>query len=229
MEIKTFAFWKLQALKLLITPAMFILGPTRCRGRANIPKTGGLLIVSNHRSDMDPPTIQYRCFRHINFMAKSELFEMKYLGKFLRWFGAFPVQRGEGDRQSLKHAIELLRAGHAVGIFPEGELSETGETLPLKPGIALIARQAGVPVICVWLENTARMMPYRATIPRPAFRSVWVNWGTPRLVGKETDAEEFLAWVNSEFERLTPRRPCPEQSPEHGHQESEQPDEHRLP
>ncbi len=104
---------------------------------------------------------------------------MKVIGRMMCWFRAFPVVRGEPDRTSLKHAIDLLKQGLVVCVFPEGELSESGEMLPIKPGIALIARQAGVPVMCVGIHGTQWMLPYGKLIPRPAFRKVWIRWGEP--------------------------------------------------
>ena len=74
-------------------------------------------------------------------MAKSELFDMKIIGKMIRCFQGFPVKRGEPDRASMRHAIELLKMGEVVAVFPEGQLSEDGELQELKAGVALIVRQ----------------------------------------------------------------------------------------
>jgi 1-acyl-sn-glycerol-3-phosphate acyltransferase len=135
-------------------------------------------------------------------MAKSELFDIKVLGKMIR-MNAFPVKRGEPDRAALKHAIKLLQMGEPVCIFPEGQLSETGELQELKPGVALIARSAGVPVICVGLKNTNKMLPYGTLLPRPGFTWMEATWGEPRTFDKSTETEEFLTWVSGQLRELT--------------------------
>ncbi|AIE85560.1 lysophospholipid acyltransferase family protein [Fimbriimonas ginsengisoli] len=178
---------------------LVLLGPVKVRGAYRVPKEGGVLILANHIADMDPILVQYACGRPVHFMAKSELFDLPVIGRLMRFFGAFAVKRGEPDRKALKFSADLLKTGEAVGIFPEGQISEDGELQELKPGVALIARMAGTPVICVGISGSQRMMPYGKTIPRPAFRTVTLVWGEPRTFGKETSAEEFLAWVQGQF------------------------------
>ncbi|MHB8635667.1 MAG: lysophospholipid acyltransferase family protein [Fimbriimonadaceae bacterium] len=203
MNAKPFPQWVLAALWPLVMPIMKLLGPVRVRNGNRVPRSGGLLILSNHLADVDPVVVQAFCLRHIYFMSKSELWDMKFLAIFMRFFRSFPVKRGEPDRPALKLAVELLRAGNAVGVFPEGELSESGELLPIKPGIALIARQAKVPIICVGLRNTNHILPYGKRVPRPAFRSVWVRWGTPWQPDEHLDTVEFCERVRLELLELS--------------------------
>jgi 1-acyl-sn-glycerol-3-phosphate acyltransferase len=127
---------------------MWILGRQKTTGRRRVPKEGGLLVLSNHRSDCDPIAVQVACPRPIRFMAKSDLWGMAGVRSVLPWLKCFPVNRGEPDKAAIKHAVALLHAGECVGVFPEGQLTESGELQPLKPGIALIIRLSGVPVIC---------------------------------------------------------------------------------
>lgn len=136
-------------------------------------------------------------------MAKSELFDFPILGKAIRGFRAFPVKRGEPDREAIKRAVALLKAGETVCIFPEGELSESGDMLPLKPGVALIVRMAGVPVIACGLKNTNRMMPYGKVIPRPSFRWIEARWGEPKQFEAHATGEEIMEWATQELEKLT--------------------------
>lgn len=187
----------------LLWPLLFILGPVKVIGRYRVPKTGGLLILSNHLADVDPIVIWYASRRPIHFMAKSELFAMRLLGSFIRRFKAFPVRRGEPDRQAIKHAIKLLKAGECVGIFPEGQLSEDAKLQPILPGIGLIAKMAGVPILCCGLHGTHRMMPYGTTIPRPAFGGVSATWGEVKQFPKDAEVEEIVAWVDSQLRNLT--------------------------
>lgn len=181
-----------------------ILGPLRVKGKYRVPSQGGLLILSNHLADLDPIVIQLVCPRPIHFMGKSELFEMPVLGNLLRSFGSFPVRRGEPDRAPLRLAAQLLKQNEVVAIFPEGELSESGELLELKAGLSLIVRLASdTPVICCGIRNTNRALPYGKLIPRPAFCAITATWGEPHLFGKDSSSEEILQWATSQLNELS--------------------------
>lgn len=190
-------------LRLFFGLLFLILGPVSTRGKYRVPRSGGVLILSNHLADVDPIAVQLACPRPIHFMAKSELFEMKVIGPLLRFYKAFPVKRGEPDRHALKKCAELLQAGEVVCVFPEGELSESGELLPLKAGVALIVRMAGVPVICLGVRGTDKVMPYGKTMPRPSFGQVRCEWGEARTFEKETSAEDIMAWAEGQLRALT--------------------------
>ncbi len=205
-----FYAWQFPFAKFIAWLLMALLGCFTVRGKKNIPQQGGLLILSNHRSDCDPVAVQVACPRPIRFMAKSELWEMKGVRSVLIWLKCFPVKRGEPDRAAIKYAVALLQAGEAVCVFPEGQLSEDGQLQELKPGIALIVRMANVPVICVGLRNTERVVPYGSTIPRPAFRRVRAVWGEPRTFEHKADTEEILGWVTDQLKALTSAARKPE-------------------
>lgn len=181
---------------------MFLCGPLRVRGKYRVPRQGGLLILANHLSDADPVAVQCACPRPIRFMAKSELFNIRLLGAALRWGYAFPVRRGEPDRNALKLATNMLRAGECVCVFPEGQIAEDGHFQPLKPGIALIARMAGVPVICCGLRGTNKMIPYGSITPRPALHWIDAEWGEVKQFDKTATAEEILSWVEGQLRSL---------------------------
>ena len=202
---KPHGHWLLWPIRFLILgPILTIFGPFRFSGSRNVPRKGGLIILCNHLADCDPVALQCACPRGIQYMSKSELWEMKIVGPMLKWWGSFPVKRGEPDRASLRIAAELAKSGAVVGIFPEGQLSEDGRLLEIKPGAALIIRMAGVPVICCGLRNTNKIMPYGKLIPRPALAWVTANWGEPREFSKEDTTEEIVAWAEAEFRRLIP-------------------------
>jgi 1-acyl-sn-glycerol-3-phosphate acyltransferase len=187
----------------LFRASFWILGPIRVRGAYRMPKSGGVLVLSNHLSDVDPPALQVASPRVIRFMGKQELFEMPVLGTILRWFGVFAVKRGEPDRSALKFAVELIRSGQVVGVFPEGQISEDAELQELKHGVALIARQTECPVICVGLRGTQYVVPYGQMLPRPSFRTVHIAWGEVRQFTKKDSTETIMAWVESELRSLT--------------------------
>lgn len=175
-----------------------ILGPFRVRGGSQVPRSGGVLLLANHISDVDPIVVQAACGRHIFFMAKSELFEGRLLGAIIRWFQAFPVRRGEPDRASIRYAVKLLKQGEIVCVFPEGRLSETGEILPLLPGVVLIARMANVPVVPCGISGTTRIMPYGKISPRLGFGWVTVSFGAQLSAD-----DDLMAQVERSLRELT--------------------------
>jgi 1-acyl-sn-glycerol-3-phosphate acyltransferase len=166
--------------------AYWIYGGIRYEGRANVPRHGGVLILPNHISDADPTAIALALPRACHYMAKEELFSKPILGTLIRWLRGFPVRRYTADRAALRRTEELLKAGWAVVIFPEGRISETGTLQPILPGALLAAQRAGVPIVPTIIEGTDRLMPYGETKPRHAGRPIVVRFGKPVTVGELT-------------------------------------------
>ena len=119
----------------------------RYQGTENIPQKGGYILVSNHRSMADPVVIANRLDQQLFFMAKAELFENPIAGWGLRRLGAFPVDRGKGDMGAVDWAIDLLRKGDVLAMFPEGTRAPTQEPLRPKSGAAFIARATKADVL----------------------------------------------------------------------------------
>lgn len=97
-----------------------ILFPLKIVGKENVPKEGGVLLCANHISLLDPMTIGIKLDRQVKYMAKAELFEVPVLGWLINKLGAFPVKRGGVSKESIKTALNTLRNGNVMGIFPEG-------------------------------------------------------------------------------------------------------------
>lgn len=120
----------------------------KIEGVENIPKSGGTIFVSNHKSNFDPPFLA--CFLpvQLTFMAKKELFDFKPIGALLRKCGAFPIKRGGSDISAMKAALKLLTEKHNMLIFPEGTRSpENGKILRGKSGAALLAYKSNSRII----------------------------------------------------------------------------------
>lgn len=98
-------------------------------GQNHVPKSGGVLICCNHRSDLDPPLIGTSMARELSFLAKEELFKIPLFGRLLRRLHAFPIRRGRGDRGALRLAIRLLEEGHVLLVFPEGKRNRSSSRL----------------------------------------------------------------------------------------------------
>jgi len=131
----------------------FVLWWPRLRGRDNLP-SGGFLLCATHRSWFDPPLAAILQWRSIGFFAKAELFANPVAGWFLRSLNAIPVKRGGVDRRGLGAVIDHLKRGIPVIVFPEGTRSRTGKMLPPRPGVGLLARQAGLPVVPAVIRGT---------------------------------------------------------------------------
>ena len=108
-------------------------------GLENIPEGGGYLVCANHRTMLDPFFFAFQFKPQLFFMAKAELFRNKLFAMFFRALGSFPVERGTGDSGALDYAMDILRDGKVLAMFPEGTRSKTGVPLRPKSGAALVA------------------------------------------------------------------------------------------
>ncbi|CAM4486371.1 lysophospholipid acyltransferase family protein [Paenibacillus typhae] len=122
-----------------------ILFPLKIVGRENVPKEGGVLLCANHISLLDPMTIGIKLKRQVKYMAKAELFGVPVLGWLIGKLGAFPVKRGGVSKESIKTALNTLRGGHVMGIFPEG--TRNSDTGVAKKGAASFALRSGAAVV----------------------------------------------------------------------------------
>jgi len=181
----------------------FFAAPIRVRGAKNVPRSGPLLVFSNHISNCDPVLVQFASPRLLHFMARRELFSMGFMGKLIRWFKAFPVTQSSADKGAIKRALDLVRKGHAVGVFPEGQLSPNGKLIEILPGATLLVRKTNAPCICVGIKGADKMMPYPTATPRWAFTRVTAVWGEPHTFAPDAEPEEVLAWIASELRRLS--------------------------
>ena len=119
----------------------------RCVGGENVPAEGGVVIASNHIHLTDPIMHAFCLPRTFHTMAKRELFKCKPFGWLLSRLGAFPVNRGHGDRGAVNRAVRIVEQGGPLLIFPEGTRSKTGELGPFKSGTSMISMLSGAPIV----------------------------------------------------------------------------------
>jgi glycerol-3-phosphate dehydrogenase (NAD(P)+) len=141
--VNPFLYWGLRA---LLVPAFLIYLRMQRIGREHLPKSGPLLLASNHRSFLDPFVIGTLVRRPVYYMAKRELFEKRWQAWLLNGLGAFPVDRGAGDGAALQTARAILARGDVVVVFPEGTRVRRGPLGTPRRGIGRLALEAGVPV-----------------------------------------------------------------------------------
>jgi 1-acyl-sn-glycerol-3-phosphate acyltransferase len=175
--------------------------------RARLPRRGALILACNHIAYFDPPFLVAVTPRMIDWMAMAELFRHRLGGGLLRTMGSFPVDRAKADRQAVKTALERLRMGRVVGIFPEGGIREGVDSVlregKIRPGVGALAQLSGEPTVpCVILESD-RLAEVRNWRPWKPVK-VWVIYGEPmRCESREKRARvEFEAGLERRLKAL---------------------------
>ena len=162
------------------------------RGAENVPRTGGAVLASNHVSYLDfifaglgaNPSDRY-----VRFMAKDSIWENKIAGPLMRGMKHIPVDRNAGA-ESYRVALEALRSGEVVGIFPEATISRSFEIQDVKVG-------AGVPLIPEIVWGTHRLMTKGRPRDFSRGKAISVTVGTPIHVGPQDDLDEVGAHLHS--------------------------------
>jgi 1-acyl-sn-glycerol-3-phosphate acyltransferase len=160
-----------------------VLTDTHAQGIEHMPRTGGVVVVCNHLSMMDPWLLGVLFPRQMHFMAKEELFQIKPIGWYLRTAGTFPVRRGENDRTAIRTAEQFLLDGEMVMLFPEGHRSDSTGAQAARAGAVLLASRTHSPILPVGIAGTEKLRLKRidgrsrlSIVSRP---KVTVNVGEP--------------------------------------------------
>jgi len=165
-------------------------------GLENIPKTGGLILASNHLSFIDSIFLPLLIDRRIYFLAKSDYFTGKGLKnwatkRFLLGTGMLPIDRsgGKASEASLNTGLAVIAKGNVLGIYPEGTRSPDGKMYRGRTGVARMILEGHVPVVPVAMIDTEKVMPIGSKIPK--VRRIGVVFGEPldfsRFEGMEGD------------------------------------------
>jgi len=150
------------------------------KGREYIPKKGGFILASNHISYLDPLVLGVACPRQLNFMAKEDLFKNPLFSWLISRVGSFPVKRESADISALKEAMQRLRDGKALLLFPEGRRSEADAVTPQPHGgIGFLATKANVAVVPALIKGTEKALPKSSRFIRPAKISVYFERQIP--------------------------------------------------
>jgi 1-acyl-sn-glycerol-3-phosphate acyltransferase len=177
-------------------------GRLKVEGLETLPESGPLLVVGNHDSHWDPVMIGMAAVkrRQIRALAKSTLWDVRGLAPILNGMGQIPIVRGAGDKEALSRAIETLRAGACIGVFPEGTRSR-GKVLRARSGIARLALE--VPeahVSLAAIEGTSDLTGFPRR-PRIRLRFFDPAGGQPR---PDEEPAELSARLLAELRALVP-------------------------
>ncbi len=146
-------------------------------GATRVPKHGGVLLAANHESYLDIPLLGCGVRRRLYFLGRRTLFPNPIVGWICRHLGWIPIRHDRLDREGFGEAIELIRSGKAVVIYPEGSRSTDGRLQPAKPGLGVIVAKTGCPVVPVHIEGTFEALPPDTRFLR--CRPVTVTFGEP--------------------------------------------------
>jgi 1-acyl-sn-glycerol-3-phosphate acyltransferase len=196
-----------QLSRVVIGPALRLLGRPRVTGLEHVPASGPAILASNHLSVIDSMYLPLVIPRPLVFPAKAEYFSARGpLGRiwaaYLRSTNQLAMDRGDtrSAQATLEAAAEILRRGDLFGFYPEGTRSPDGRLYRGRAGLGWLALNTGAPVIPVAMVGTRKMLPPGAPLPRPT--RVEVKLGKPmefaHLVGdppgraRRTIADEVM-------------------------------------
>lgn len=183
-------------------PAVALWGKLEVEGLDALPSSGPTLLVGNHDSHWDPVTVGVAAIRRrqVRALAKSDLWNVRGLSPVLNGMGQIPIERGAGDAAALARAIEELRAGACIGVFPEGTRSR-GEVLRARSGVGRLALEVPeAKLVCVAIEGTSEMTGFPRR-PRLRTRFFEPAGGQPR---PGEDPGELSARLLAEIRALVP-------------------------
>jgi 1-acyl-sn-glycerol-3-phosphate acyltransferase len=147
-----------------------------------LPRTGPLIIASNHASNLDVPVVGSwlipRLGRRIHWLGKKELFDWPIIGWVAANGGVHPVDRGAADVEAFRLAQRILDEGHVLFVFPEGTRSPDGGLQEARDGVALLALRTGAPIVPLGISGSHRVWPKGQRLPHPGGR-VTVRVGRP--------------------------------------------------
>lgn len=166
-----------RACRLLCRLVFSTIWRTRVIGIEQVPRDGGVLLIANHQSFLDPVIATQALPRECHYMARDSLFRNRLFRGLIQSLNAFPVKRGSADLTAIKETLKRLRGGALITLFPEATRTEDGSVRPMQAGAVLVARKAGVPIIPTLILGAFEVWPRKARFPRPG--RILVAYGAP--------------------------------------------------
>jgi 1-acyl-sn-glycerol-3-phosphate acyltransferase len=135
-------------------------------GRRHVPKSGPIILLSNHQSNLDPVLVGVACPRQLRYLAKKSLFFWPF-SWWIRALGAVPLDLQGSALSGLKTMLRLLKQGDGVMVFPEGTRTPDGRIQPLMAGFCPLARRSGATIVPVAIDGAFAALRAGARFPRP--------------------------------------------------------------
>ncbi|MGA1819521.1 MAG: lysophospholipid acyltransferase family protein [Thermoplasmatota archaeon] len=166
-----------------------VFGLFRLPDRSKLPK-GGRIYAVNHCSNAEGVVLNLFHYRPVRFLGKSELFRLPHQRIVMKGVGAIPIVRGGSDQEALRYAIDALKKGEYIGIFPEGTRGDGIHLNPPHTGVIRLALLADAPIIPVGISGAKRSWPKGRFLPKLG-RRVWVKIGDPWYVPKPPAGRDY--------------------------------------
>ncbi|MCA8952895.1 MAG: 1-acyl-sn-glycerol-3-phosphate acyltransferase [Planctomycetes bacterium] len=198
----------------------------RVEGREHWPTDGPVIVVANHSSYLDPPMVGISSPRWLLFLAQAGLARFGPARWWMARVGVTLIDRDAPSKEALRLLSDSLRAGHPVGIFPEGTRSADGAVGPFRSGAEFLVRRSRAPVLPVGIDGSHRAMPRTAWLPRP--RKIVVRFGAP-WTSEQVLAPGGIEALRREVARLANAPLADVPSPERGEAPSATEAEGRSP
>ncbi|MEE3219254.1 MAG: lysophospholipid acyltransferase family protein, partial [Planctomycetota bacterium] len=176
--------------------AIFCIGwQMRVRGRRFEPADGGVLVLSNHQSYLDPMLVGVSLDRRLNYLARKTLFNFPPLGWLISSLNGIPLDREGLGLSGVKETLRRLKRGEMVLVFPEGTRCRDGEVGALKPGFVALARRGRVQLLPVGIDGAFDAWPRSRAFPAPS--AINIELGQPISPGeiRQFSDDELVAEV----------------------------------
>jgi len=165
-------------------------------GLENIPQAGPIVVMANHSSLLDAFLLVSFWPQRITFLSSAYLFKLPGVGAFLRSIGAISVQNGGNNLAGIRSALQVLRCGNTLALFPEGRIYQLNNLGPFHSGWAHFALNTGASVVPVVIKGTGSVLPLGAVFPRR--RQIYVQIAVPWTIEKTiSPLQETLSAMNT--------------------------------
>lgn len=167
-----------------------------------IPKQGGFILASNHVSYLDPIALGVSCPRKLNYMGRDSLFTKRLFSRLLYSLHVFPVKRDSADISALKEAMQRIKRGDGLLMFPEGSRQQKNGVLgQAQSGAAFLAAKLNVPVIPAFVKGTEKALPKHAKFFN--LTKISVSFGKEILIERGAPYQEATRLIMARIRELS--------------------------
>jgi 1-acyl-sn-glycerol-3-phosphate acyltransferase len=205
VRIRTSPLYPVERRLFLLLAAAVLRRGLHVEGQENVGR-GACLVATNHVATCDPPLIGALIPRHdVHYMAKAEAFAQPAAAVLIAGFNAFPVVRHTADRLAIRRALAVLAQGRVLVMMPEGTRSLDARLQRAQPGVGLIARLSGAPIVPAAIWGSEHVLPKGARLPRRA--EVHVRYGRRvHLPAADMSNQQAADWILEQIALLLPER-----------------------